>query len=206
MIEFVVASHNEEILKSNVIRSFVYRDAVFTIVRGFNNIPQAYNSVQTRKGNIVVYCHHDIFFPPTFFDQLKYAIATVPGDWGVLGVAGVKLLDGKKQNRGHISDRGNVWGSEINLPSLVQTLDEMLLITRGDILFDEQFDLHFYGADICMQANLQGRECYAINAYCEHNSGLPVGHRSQSFKDCEAKFRAKYIDHLPIVTTCTLLT
>jgi hypothetical protein len=209
MIEFVTASHDEVILYGNLKRSPIFNGiwAFLTVHQGLNNIPQAYNKV-TAFTKFKVHIHHDVFLPPSFesnlHSALRYLGETDP-NWGVLGVAGVKLVDGKKQNRGYIEDRGKQWGSPAGLPAEVDTLDELLLITHGDFQFDEQFDLHFYGADICMQAKLQGRKCYAINAYCHHNSGLPLGYRSESFRNCEAKFRAKYIDHLPIVTTCSML-
>jgi hypothetical protein len=206
MIEFVVASHDHDVFKKNILSSSAYSQFVFTVKRGFNNISQAYNSAQPREGNIVIYMHHDVFLPDTFADDLEKALERVPGDWGVLGVAGVKLIDGQKKIHGHISDRGKEWGSPWLLPAEVDTLDELLLITRGDLKFDEQFDLHFYGADLCMQAKLQGLKCYAISAYCEHNSGLGFGERTDVFRECERKFREKYIDHLPIATTCSIVS
>lgn len=205
MIEFITASHKKIILEENLLRSPCIQEHPLTIQKGFTNIPEAYNAAMITE-SLVCYVHHDVFLPESFISDLTKSIERLPDDWGVLGVAGVKLVDGKKEIRGHISDRGKAWGSPWSLPAEVDTLDEMLLITQGDLKFDEQFDLHFYGADICMQARLRGRKCFAISAYCEHNSGLPFGHRSQSFKDCEEKFRAKYIDHLPIATTCVILS
>lgn len=208
MIDFVTASHDEGILQKNLGCSSIFElDYSLWVCRGFTNIPKAFNSKGPSFPHIC-YVHHDVFLPGSFAKQLRQAIdkmQSIDPNWGVLGVAGVKLINGKKQNLGYIQDRGKEWGSPVGLPAEVDTLDELLLITHGDFQFDEQFDLHFYGADICMQARLQCRKCYAINAYCHHNSGLPLGYRSQSFRDCEAKFRAKYIDHLPIVTTCALI-
>lgn len=208
MIEFVTASHNEAILHGNLKRSPLFHSfSSIQVMRGFNNIPQAYNETAPIT-NFIGYVHHDVYFPSSFEGELITALTLMEGidkNWGVLGVAGVRLVNGEKKSIGHILDRGREWGSPKSLPAEVDTLDELLLITHGDLQFDEQFDLHFYGADICMQARLQGRKCYAISAYCHHNSGLPLGHRSQSFKDCEAKFRAKYIDHLPIATTCSIV-
>jgi hypothetical protein len=214
MIEFVTASHDEAILHGNLSTSEIFQGNVpLQVMKSFNNVPAAYNSpcrpMLPIPAAYTVYVHHDVYLPPSFECDLYRSLVqmqSIDKNWGVLGVAGVNLIDGKKWNSGNIKDRGREWGCPVGLPAEVDTLDEMLLITHGDFQFDEQFDLHFYGADICMQAKLQGRKCYAINAYCHHNSGLPFGHRSQSFRDCEAKFRAKYIDHLPIATTCSMLT
>lgn len=206
MINFLVASHSPAVLENNLLRSPIVKtsDNYLTILQGFTNIPKAYN--HEKLAGVVVYVHHDVFLPITFEADLKRALVTVPDDWGVLGVAGVRLVSGKKEIYGYISDRGKPWGSPNELPAEVDTLDEMLLITRGDVIFDEQFEQDFYGADICMQARLQGLKCYAINAYCEHNSSRPPGGRTEKFYEAEKRFRAKYIDHLPIGTTCSMLS
>jgi hypothetical protein len=208
MIEFITASHDDSILTKNLANSSIFEfDYNLTVFKGYNNIPRAYNIKAPSFPNIC-YLHHDVFLPAPFEKQVRKSIEfmkTVDPNWGVLGVAGVRLENGVKKNYGYIRDRDREWGSPGGLPAEVDTLDELLLITHGDFKFDEQFDLHFYGADICMQAKLQGRKCYAINAYCHHNSGLPLGYRSESFRECERRFRAKYIDHLPISTTCSIV-
>jgi len=59
----------------------------------------------------------------------------------------------------------------------VQTLDEIVLIFRRDsgLSFDETLPhFHFYGTDICMRAAEQGRQCYAISAFCVHNTPATV--------------------------------
>ena len=207
MIDFITASHDDKILKANLLKSILFADYKLTIAFGFNNIPKAYNSIKA-KTEIVVYLHHDIFLPPDFFSNLQHAIKTVTKldkNWGVLGVAGVKLINNQRQIFGNINDRGIPFGSAQNLPHEVDTLDELLLITHGDIVFDENLPLHFYGADICMQAKQQGRKCYAINAYCHHNSSLVRGHRSESFYTCMDYFKNKWKHYLPIATTCTIV-
>jgi len=207
-IKIISASHKPEVLAANLLRSELAGSARVTAQINYTNIPLAYNLV-TIPGTITVYAHHDVFLPKEFERNLAnslYQINKIDPNWGVLGVAGVRLENGVKKNCGYIQDRGKEWNYPGGLPAEVDTLDELLLITHGDLQFDEQFDLHFYGADICMQAMLQGRKSYAINAYCHHNSGLPLGYRSESFRECERRFRAKYIYHLPIATTCSILT
>jgi hypothetical protein len=206
MIEFVIASHNPEILKANIMRSDVWNKYVFTIAAGFSNVAAAYNSVTTRAGNVVVYVHHDVFLPYIFQTNLLGAITNAPTDWGVLGVAGVRLVNGKKLNVGCILDRGRRWGQPLEgFTEEVDTLDELLLITRGDLRFDENMEQDFYGADICMQARLRGQKCYVIDAYCHHNSGRGFGERTESFYKSQEYFRNKWEDQLPIATTCALL-
>lgn len=210
MFEFIVATHDDNIFKENIVRSNVYANFLFHKQVGFTNVPEAYNdaSKKIRKDHYAIYCHHDIYFPTVFEFQLTLGLKYLENiglDWGVIGVAGVRLEDGVKKNYGHINDRGRVWGDSRQLPARVQTLDEMLLITKGDLIFDPQFEQDFYGADICMQANRQGRDCYAINAFCHHNSGREIGGRTESFYKSEALFREKWKHKLPIVTTTSLM-
>jgi hypothetical protein len=213
MIRFVTASHHAGILTANLLRSPILRKYACHTIPGFTNIPAAYNTLNaffaqqqvTAKDNIVIYVHHDVYLPESFEKDLEKALERVPADWGVLGVAGIKLVDGNKFIRGYILDRRKEWGNRWKLPDEVDTLDEMLLITRGDLVFDEQLPQDFYGADICMQARQQGKKCYAISAYCEHNSTRKMGERTPSFFESQEKFKNKWKDFLPIATTCTIV-
>lgn len=206
-IEYITASHDKAILNSQLLRSPIFKQGRhdITIRSGYINIPKAYNAYGP-KADLMCYLHHDVYLPESFENDLEKALERLPYDWAVIGVSGVKLINGKKVIKGYINDRGKEWGSPWLLPAEVDTLDEMLIITRGDFHFDEQFEQDFYGADICMQAKLQGRKCYAINAYCEHNSSRSFGARTPSFYRSQRLFRAKYKKHLPICTTCSIIT
>jgi len=136
--------------------------------------------------------------PDDFERQLMWSLPMVPQDWEVLGVAGVK--GNPKVSLGYIEDRKRKWGNPFSKPLEVDTLDELLLITRGDIFFDPQFPLDFYGADICM-----GRKCYVIPCFVHHNSGRKIGARTESFYESQEKFRTKWSHRLPINTTCAHL-
>ncbi len=205
-IEYVTASHDDVVLHGQLMRSPVFQsgDSFLTVRKGFTNIATAYNTVAPIT-ELVCYLHHDVYLPADFEKNLFKALERLPDDWGVIGVAGVKLVDGKKQIHGHISDRGNEWGSPWNLPAEVDTLDEMLLITKGQLIFDEQFSQDFYGADLCMQARKMGQKCYAISAYCEHNSSRPPGGRTDEFYKCQERFKDKWSAYLPVATTCAII-
>lgn len=200
MIEFICASHNESVLQQNLLGSEILRGYKLTVQRGFTNVSKAYNGVKTTQP-FACYIHHDVWLPPSFRTDLANGIRNAPEDWEVLGVAGVKLVDGKRENHGNILDRGKEWGRSIAEPVKVDTLDELLLITRGNIKFDEQFEQDFYGADICV-----GRNCYVIPAFVYHNSGRSIGGRTESFYKSEELFRIKHKDKLPIQTTCSLIS
>jgi hypothetical protein len=194
MIEFVTASHNNIVLKDNLLRSKVVKKYPLAVMTGFTNIPLVYNSAITHE-NIVCYVHHDVYLPETFEEQLLISLAQLPDDWEVLGVAGV--IGNPKRNFGYINDRGKLWGEKILNPVKVETLDELLLITRGDIKFDEQFEQDFYGADICMNRN-----CYVIPCFVHHNSSRGFGQRTESFFRSQELFKKKWKEKLPVTTTC----
>lgn len=205
-MKLICASHNDSILSRNLAASTFFNPC--KILKGYSNVPEAYNSANVVNGEINIYAHHDLFLPPAFKAELKQSIEkinSIDPNWGILGLYGATIENGQRKFYGYVRDRGNNIGLASNLPHEVQTLDELLLITKGDFVFDEQFDLHFYGADICMQAIKQGRKNYAIAAYCHHNSTLKRGYISQSFKDCKEKFKNKWKDFLPVNTPCTLV-
>lgn len=203
MIEFITASHRTDVLKNNLLKSDILEKYPLSVQHNYENVPRAYNSAKTE--GITIYIHHDVFLPFTFEEDLLNGLKQVPDDWGVIGVAGVKLINNARQIYGYIMDRNKTWGAPVKEPIEVDTLDEMLLITRGDIKFDEQFEQDFYGADICMQAREQGRKCYVIKGFCDHNSSRKVGQRTDSFYVSQVRFKEKWKAYLPIATTCSLI-
>lgn len=208
MIELVCASHNREVLKQNLLKSDIVQSYPLNIVKNYTNIPAAYNAVKLNEGTkYVIYVHHDVFLYTLFEKELLTALKHAPPDWGVLGLAGVRLEDNRRVTVGHILDRGKSWGQPINgYFAMVDTLDELILITRGDLKFDEQFEQDYYGADICMQAKARGQQCYVFKSFCDHNSSRPPGGRTDSFYVSQQRFKEKWMDWLPIATTCALLT
>jgi hypothetical protein len=205
MINIVTASHKEHILHDNLQQSVIVDHYPFMVMRGYANIPKAYND-GTVKGEINIYVHHDVWLPPHFETDLKIGLAILPDDWGVLGLAGVVLKDGQRKQVGHIKDRGREWGAPIKDFMQVDTLDELILITKGDLTFDEQFEQDYYGADLCMTASFMGKKSYVIKSFCEHNSGRAFGGRTPGFFQSQAKFKDKWKEYLPIATTCSIMT
>lgn len=196
-LQFVTASHKEDVLQNNLMKSSCIHQFPLTIQRGFDNIPDAYNAADITC-QFVCYVHHDVYLPTSFTHQLENYLPLVPSDWQVLGVAGV--TGSPRKNIGHILDRGREWGKELHKPVKVDTIDELLLITRGDIKFDPKFKQDFYGADICM-----GRNAYVIPCFVQHNSGRAIGGRTPEFYEADNLFRIKHADRLPVQTTCGII-
>lgn len=208
-IDFCCACNNEETLDKNLLLSSCVTPNTLTVKRGYTNVMQAYNEVYRESScDIICYVHQDVFFPSCWLEGFTSAIERmerIDPDWGVLGVAGVRA-GYKREWLGNIQDRGRQWGNPDYLPAYVQTLDELLLIRKNKdgLLFDEKIPSnHMYGADICLQAQGRGQKCYAIDAYCHHNSNtrrLP-----DNFQIAKDYMRRKWESVLPIATTCTVI-
>ncbi len=208
-LNIVTASNNEQVLIDNLMKSDIYDKYKVHVRTGFTNIPKAYNTIQDEETEMTMYVHNDVWINKDFEKELDETLKYLPDDWGVLGVAGVRLNQGKRTCHGHINDRGRIWGHPIGAPSAyVQTLDELLLIVNNKhkcIKFDEQFELDFYGADACMQANANKLGVYVFPGYVHHNSQRPFGNRTESFFESQKKFEEKWKEQLPIATTCAIM-
>lgn len=143
------------------------------------------------KGDIVVFCHQDVIFPPYWLSKLLEQISVVEEkfeNWGVLGTFGV-AMNGKFV--GNVVDPHNSAPSK-KLPIRVQSLDEHCLIIRKDsgLRFDEELDgFHFYGTDLCLQALAKGMSNFAIDACVEH---LSAGKMDMSFYQLARKLCQKW--------------
>lgn len=199
-------------IDANLKKSNFFNYNIHSFTPDFGNVSRSYNLAlikHSKNFEVIIFVHEDVFFPDTFEGQLKQALKDLEGiDWGVLGVAGARAENGGRTFHGNIKDRGREWGKPISKPIPVQTVDELMLIvnTKADLSFDEQFPLDFYGADICMQSKDFGHGVFVIPGYVHHNSSRPFGGRTPSFYESEKKFKAKWswVEE-PIATTCTLI-
>lgn len=219
-IVIVTASINYQVYEKNLGASHFANAKGVMRMEGFDNVAKAYNiSMRQFAGLtddvIAIFVHDDVFLPLTFEGDLKVMLSKLPENWGVCGVAGaytsLDVLKNKVLRKfyGNVNDRGTEWGKPLTEPMPVQTLDELMLIVNlkhgYHSLFDEQFPLDFYGADLCMQAHERGLGVYAIQAYVHHNSSRAFGGRTPGFFESEAKFKKKWAKRLPIATTCSLM-
>jgi hypothetical protein len=170
----------------------------------YSSVARAYNSsIKGAKEDIIIFVHQDVYLPITFHDQLSASIKNLGNiDWGVLGVAGVN----GNQIFANVLDRGNILKSYDQRPTEVRILDELILVIKkysfNKIRFDEKIPHHhLFGADICLQANQFGMKNYVIDAYCHHNSSL--NGLTDNYIDSENYIREKWVNQLPIITTCS---
>jgi len=212
-ITFVTASNNDDVLKNNFMASPCFTDNQndeILVQHGFESAASAYNDAITRSRNdLIVFAHQDVLFPIWWivsFDRALEALERTDPNWGVLGCYGETLND---NGRGYVYSPGRGFlGKSFDAPSLVQTLDEIVLIIRksSGLRFDQTLPhFHFYGADICMAAKERGMHSYAISALCIHNSQqnlvLP-----REFYESWKHIRKRWYKLLPIQTTCARIS
>lgn len=209
---FVVPVNDEDIFKKNFLSSPLFEIKKYEIIpqRGFTAASKAYNDAIDRSHNdIIVFAHQDILFP-IFWEKellrsLNYLREFDP-NWGVIGCYGVNREDNSCKGYGFMYCGGNKFllGEPLEHPMPIQTLDEAVLILRksSGLRFDEFLPhFHFYGTDICMVAKNKCMNCYAISAFCIHNT-KKIHVLPKEFFECYRYIKRKWYNILPIETTC----
>lgn len=154
--------------------------------------------------------HQDIEFKDNEpFLQLEKCIDKLPNrNFGVLGIAGVKLINGQITGYNYFEHRYPEW----NFP--VDTVDEFAMIIDKDkgLTFDESFvGFHFYGADICLSSINKGYPCFCVNMNIFHHSGgssnLTYNNNQgwNEFKELGFQLYEKYNKTNPNFSTTTTL-
>jgi hypothetical protein len=170
--------------------------------RGLNAILNA------AHGTYVILCHQDVqIFDDnrTVLDDRLAEMDRIDPNWAVVGNAGcnglgevfMRITDPyeKDQHRG-------------SLPAKVVSLDENFIVARRDARLAFSNDLcgfHFYGTDICLNADVRGYTAYVINFHLKHLSG---GKLNDEFYKAKEVFKDKWTKALrrrSIKTTCTEL-
>lgn len=160
------------------------------------------------RGGYVVLCHQDVRLMGEGRGALDSCLADLDARdpaWAVAGNAGgirpgalaIRITDphGTNQRRGH-------------LPCRVASLDENFLVVRRSARVGFSRDLsgfHFYGADLCLAADVMGYSSYVIDFHLRH---LSPGKKTADFYAAEAAFRAKWGRALRarwLQTTCRLV-
>jgi hypothetical protein len=159
----------------------------FDAFAGYNRFLRA------ARGRYIVLCHQDIFpldDDRARLDALLAELTTRDPNWGVCGNAGANT-------RGDLVMRiSDPHGENVSIggpfPAKVMSLDENFIIVRGDATLAVSRDLHgfhWYGADLCIIANMLGWTIYVIDFHLRHNSG---GNADATFATIGAALRHKY--------------
>jgi hypothetical protein len=177
------------------------------VQRDFSSAPKAYNAaIDQALNEVIIFAHQDVFFPKTWLADLERALRyleTEDPNWGVLGCFG--SAKSRIGGVGRVYTTGKrMHGNEIIRPEPVETLDEIVLMVRksSGLKFDPFLPhFHLYGVDICMSAKEKGMACYAIPAFCIHNTTQIID-LPKEFYSCYRYVKKKWSKYLPIYTSC----
>ena len=205
----VAAVNDEHVLQSNLGSSPLVNEEGLPLIveQGYPSAGKAYNAGMSRSdAEILVFSHQDVYFPAGWLSSLKRALRWLrehDTHWGVLGCFGVTCAG---QHVGHVYSSGmrRILGKSFSVPEKVRTLDEVVLILRksSGLRFNDELPFfHFYGTDICMSAQAGNLNCYAIPAFCIHNSN-PVIQLPKEFCSAYRYIKRRWRESLPIETTC----
>lgn len=150
------------------------------------------------RGKYLIFCHEDISLIEHGFDDLVARLEALDAHdptWLLAGVAGGVWRPGnhtKRQTAMRISDRFGENRHIGELPARVESLDECFIIMRRERPALNSYDLsgfHFYGADICLQAELLGGASYVIDFHLYH-AGEGAG--GPPYRRCRRALAEKY--------------
>jgi hypothetical protein len=208
-LTLVVAANNSQLLRSNLLASPCLRgnhvDQIVVQDR-YASAASAYNNaIGTSRNDVLIFAHQDIYLPPSWLSELEGSIGYLEQNdphWGVLGCFGVAA---DKIRYGRVYSAGlGIIGKAVDRPTVVRTLDEIVLVIRksSGLTFDSALPgFHFYGADICLRAIQKGMNNYAIPAFCVHNTQLNPT-LPPDFYECYRHFKRTWREVLPVHTSC----
>jgi hypothetical protein len=144
------------------------------------------------KGKYIILCHQDILLKSHGIGELRSRIAELDSldpNWAAIGNAGSVNI---KYRSVHIIQTSGKSNHEEYLPIKVQTLDENFIVVKNGANLALPNDLrgfHFYGADICLIADVLGYSCYVVDFKLIHKS---EGNDNQEFYQLKRAFIRKY--------------
>jgi hypothetical protein len=155
------------------------------------------------RGRYVIFCHDDIELIDRGYADLLATLddlTKLDPAWLLAGVAGGRWRPDRHHRplvSLHISDRYKANRRSGSTPGRVETLDECFILMRRAKPVVGSYDLsgfHYYGPDLCLQAELLGGRAYAIDFHLRHHGS---GTKDQTFRDCRERFVAKYRSYFP---------
>jgi hypothetical protein len=157
-------------------------------------------------GDYVILCHQDVLLHADGRAELEARLAELDArdpHWGICGNAGGVAL-GRRAVR--ISDPHGEDQWRGPFPIRVTALDENFLLVRREANLALSCDLegfHFYGADLCIVADVLGWTAWAIDFHLRHKSGGPVDRRFYAMRKAVARKYRRAMRPRWIVTSVT---
>lgn len=180
-----------------------------------NSAADAFNATLAAgagEADWLVWVHQDVYLPPGWDTRFLKAIATAQDNRDNVAVAGVYGVVGAgatQQRAGHVLDRGTRLQEPLQLPCVVDSLDELLFAVKVEsgLRLDPELGFDFYATDVVLQAKHAGLQSIVVDAYCEHwsttpRSGLVPYGLIERVKKSAAVFERKWERCMPISTPC----
>lgn len=182
-----------------------------TIDNTRGNTADAYRGYTTliaaARAPLLILAHQDLRLLQDDAATLRARLAELEArdpSWALAGNAG-GLEDGTLAIR--ITDPHGADQRRGTLPARTESLDENFVVLRRNtgVGFSAPLSgFHLYGADLCLQARLQGRSAWVIDFHLQH---LSAGRVDAAFLEAEAAFEAHWSGRIPALaelrTTCT---
>jgi hypothetical protein len=208
-LTFVVAVNDRRILNSNLLASPCLQGEhghQVLLQEGYASAALAYNAALAfAKNEIVVFLHQDVFLPDNWMSDLVrslHILQSSDSNWGLIGCCGIA---NDRTRIGYLYTPGEgIIGAPFANPTPVRVLDEVVLAVResSGLTFSEDLpSFHFYGPDICLTAAERRMNCYAISAFCIHNS-RQYFEFPREFYACYRYMKRKWRKSLPLQTSC----
>jgi hypothetical protein len=160
------------------------------------------------RGTYILLCHQDILLledDRSVLERRLEELDALDPTWGLCGNAGVTTA-GRLALR--LTDPHGANRALGPFPSRVASLDENFIIVQRGANLGLSHDLagfHFYGADLCIIADIMGRSAYVIDFHLHHKSGgTPNGQFYQGRLEMMKKY-ARALRPRWLATTCTHL-
>jgi len=161
-------------------------------------LPNLYNNAikKTENETILIFMHDDVFITDYFWLERieeglsKFDIVGVVGNkkrvnnqpsWAFIEKKGTKFTWDKKENLSGVIGHGDGF-IPLNISYFGKSRQKVLLLDgvfmatkietlkQNNLLFDNQFDFHFYDMDLCRQAEVKGISCGTWDLFIIHKS------------------------------------
>jgi hypothetical protein len=163
--------------------------------------------INAARGRYVILCHQDVRLIDDGLNALDACLRDLDArdpNWALAGNAG-GIAPGRLAIR--ITDPHGADRRSGELPARVMSLDENFIVVKRSARVGCSVDLdgfHFYGADLCLNADVAGHSAWVIDFHLHH---LSSGAKSADFFELENAFRTKWSRALRprwMQTTCAL--
>ena len=188
----------QEMIKTFHIKGFTNENSEFLYIDNSEvNKADGYSGLNhflaQSKGKYTIVCHQDIRLDFDDIAKLQECIREIDEidpNWAILGNAGATCDFSKKSIR--ITDPTGDDKQIGEFPAKVDSLDENFLVIKNGLNIGLSRDLkgfHFYGTDLCIQADLRGYSAYVIDFHLRH---ISAGNRDEYFNSCKNDLLKKY--------------